>query len=187
MSKVKFQEGDKVRVKRGIWKGETGVVMFIYNDYLFAKRKVYCVKLDCNKLRFDFMSYYLDPLNDTQETNEPKVEFNTPISFSKYKVNENGELTTGDGHYVSEISLNFGIGRLAIGTRVKQWDKNTETPYIIMQATKEPKKIGKSLEPAEVNDEYPSIILNFVNEEGLDVLIEMAQDIKKYYKERANK
>ena len=183
MSKAKFKEGDKVRVKRGIFKDVEGVVTSIHQD---PERLIYCVKL--TEIYSDyFPSYYLDKVEQKKENSDSGIVFRTPMCVSTTKVDNNGDLTTGDGHYVSELSLNFGLGRIALGTAVRHWDKKTETPYIAMQVTKDPMKIGRSVKDTELDDRYPTVILNFVNEAGLDMLIEMAQDIKKYFKERAGK
>lgn len=183
MSKAKFKVGDKVRVKKGIFKDVIGVITSMRQG---TDRLIYNVKVTdiCSD---EFQSYYLDLVEDENEINDSTIAFRSPMCLSTSKVDNNGDLTTCDGHYVSEISLNFGIGRIAIRTDVRHWDKKVDTPYIIMQAIKVPQTIGHHVNDQTVDDRYPTIILNFINEAGLDILINMAQDIKKYFKECACK
>lgn len=181
MGKAKFHEGDKVRIKKGRRKDSKGEILYILRQYPYTDHLVYGVKFS-DGFAWQYYSYQMDPIDVQSESD---MVFNTPICYSLTKVDENGNATVGDGHYVSEVSVNFGIGRVAIGMDVRQWTEKTSTPYIFMQATKDPHKIGISVEQLEVDDAYPSVVLNFVNEAGLDMLIEMAMNAKKYFQNHA--
>lgn len=191
MSKVKFTEGDRVRIVKGKFKGKLATVIHVGRNLnrryegINIDRAVYTVEFDENVHNMTVGNsrglYYSYELEKEDET---KTIFKSPMCVSTTKIDNNGDITTGDGHYVTELSLNFGLGRIALGTAIRHWDAKIETPYIVMQVTKEPQVIGRSVETAEMDDRYPTVILNFTNEAGLDMLIEMANDIKKYYKEK---
>lgn len=84
-----------------------------------------------------------------------------------------------------EIVLNFGLGQFQVGYGMSNEDEDHPShPYVMFSVLTEPVEQGKNIEDtnAKVDERAPHFIMSFLNEYGLDVVIEGLMKAKENFK-----
>lgn len=83
-----------------------------------------------------------------------------------------------------EVILNFGIGQFQVGYGMSNEEGHPSHPYVMFSVLTEPVEQGKSIEDtnANVDECAPHFIMSFLNEYGLDVVIDGLMKAKESFK-----
>ena len=84
-----------------------------------------------------------------------------------------------------EVVLNFGIGQFQVGYGMSNEEEGYPPhPYVMFSVLTEPVEQGKNIEDtnAKVDECAPHFIMSFLNEYGLDVVIDGLMKAKESFK-----
>lgn len=84
-----------------------------------------------------------------------------------------------------EVVLNFGIGQFQVGYGMSNEEEGYPShPYVMFSVLTEPVEQGKNIEDtnAKVDEHAPHFIMSFLNEYGLDVVIDGLMKAKESFK-----
>ena len=97
-------------------------------------------------------------------------------------VNEVMTFSTDENGGVTEIRMIVGVGGIAISGGIITNSEGEKTPFIGFNKTKKQYNPGDVVfgDPDSEDKRFPTIILNFLNEDGLDVLQNAVDKTREY-------